>query len=205
MAAEAAIVNATKALRPLRDQLSNHYVFEEAVKKSLSLLYEKYVEGQNSLERALRSQIEAAPLLEGELKIWLQMIDRRLRPQMKVRNGWMLEFRRAMPLQVFTLILEAIKKARSTYGVTCKEEKLITTISYDRENRLIRDLSVLSQISRESVREFFTKKSKGKRKGTSEVVINSESPFSICFVKRTQQVVVRVHYKFINEYGYTFS
>ena len=76
MAAGDAIVNATKALRPLRDhdQLSNHYVFEEAVKKSLSLLYEKYVEGQNSLERALRSQIEAAPLLEGELKIWLQMI-----------------------------------------------------------------------------------------------------------------------------------
>jgi len=205
MAAEAAIVNATKAFRPLRDHLNNHYVFEEEVKRSLSLLYEIYVEGQSSLERAIKSQIEAAPLLEGELKIWLQMINRRLSPRMKVRSGWMLEFRHAMPLQVFTLILEAIKKARSTYGVTCKEEKLITTISYDRENRLIRDLSLLSQISRESVHEFFTKKNKGKRKGTSEVVISSESPFSICFVKRTQQVVVRVHYKFINEYGYTFS
>ena len=180
-------------------------MFEEAVKKSLSLLYEKFVEGQNSLEQALRSQIELAPLLEGELKMWLQMINRRLRPQMKVCNGWMLEFRRTMPLQVLTLILEAIKKARSAYGVTCKEEKLITTISYDREKRLIRDLSVLAQISRESVREFFTKKSKEKRKGTSEVVINSESPFLICFVKRTQQVMARVHYKFINEYGYTFS
>ena len=110
-----------------------------------------------------------------------------------------------MPLQVFTLILEAAKKARSAYGVTCKEEKIVTTISYDREKRLIRDLSVLAQINRESVREFFTKKSKGKRKGTSEVVINSESPFLICFVKRTQQVMVRVQYKFINEYGYTFS
>ena len=77
MAAEAVIVNATKALRPLRDQLSNPYVFEEAVKKSLSLLYEKFVEGQNSLEQALRSQnIEVAPLLEGELKMWLQMINR---------------------------------------------------------------------------------------------------------------------------------
>ena len=78
MATEAAIVNATKALRPLRDQLSNPYVFEEAVKKSLPLLYEKFVEGQNSLEQALRSQIEVAPLLEGELKMWLQMINRRL-------------------------------------------------------------------------------------------------------------------------------
>ena len=133
------------------------------------------------------------------------MINKRLRPQMKVRNGWILEFRRAMLLQVFTLILEVLKKAHSAYGITCKEEKLITTISYDREKRLIRDLSVLAQISRESVREFFTKKSKGKRKGTSEVVINSESPFVICFVKRTQHVMVRVHYKFINEYGYTFS
>ena len=92
------------------------------------------------------------------------MINRRLSPRMKVRSGWMLEFRHAMPLQVFTLILEAIKKARSTYGVTCKEEKLITTISYDRENRLIRDLSLLSQISRESVHEFFTKKTKEKER-----------------------------------------
>ena len=137
MTAEAAIVNVPKAFCPLRDHLNNHYMFEEEVKRSLSLLYEKYVEGQSSLERAIRSQIEAAPLLEGELKIWLQMINRRLSPRMKVRNGWMLKFRCAMPLQVFTLILEAIKKARSTCGVTCKEETLITTISYDRENRLI--------------------------------------------------------------------
>ena len=84
MAPEAAIVNTTKAFRPLRDYLNNHYMFEEEVKRSLSLLYEKYVKGQSSLERAIRSQIEAAPLLEGELKIWLQMINRRLSPQMKV-------------------------------------------------------------------------------------------------------------------------
>ena len=136
--------------------------------------------------------------------MWLQMINRRLRPQMKVRNGWMLEFRRAMPLQVFTLILEAEKKAVLPMESPAKKKNLLLQ-SHDREKRLIRDLSVLAQISRESVREFFTKKSKGKRKGTSKVVINSESPFLICFVKRTQQVMVRVHYKFINEYGYTFS
>ena len=35
---------------------------------------------------------------------------------MKVRNGWMLEFRRAMPLQVFSLILEVVKKARPACG-----------------------------------------------------------------------------------------
>ena len=205
MAAEKAISNVTKSLRPLRDYVVNHFMFEDEVKKSLTSLFEKHVEGKSSLERAIRSQIEAAPLLEGEMKIWLQMINRRLSPRMKVRDGWSLEFRRAMPLQVFTLIFEAVKKTRSTYGVTCKEENLITTISYDRENRLVRDLSVLSQMSRISVREYFTKKSRGKRKGTTDVVISSESPFSICYVKRTQQVVVKVHYKFTNEYGYTFS
>ena len=179
-------------------------MFEEEVKEVFLYFMKNTLRAKALWNEQLGPKLKQTTPGRG-IENFLQMINRRLSPRMKVRNGWMLEFRHAMPLQVFTLILEAIKKARSTYGVTCKEEKLITTISYDRENRLIRDLSLLSQISRESVREFFTKKNKGKRKGTSEVVISSESHFSICFVKRTQQVVVRVHYKFINEYGYTFS
>ena len=106
---------------------------------------------------------------------------------------------------IFTLILQGVKKARSAYGVFYKEEKHADTISYERENRLIRDFSQLSDLSSKSVREFMTKISKGVRKGTLELVVSSERPFTIIFVKRTQQVVVKVHYKFTNEFGYTFS
>ena len=59
--------------------------------------------------------------------------------------------------------------------------------------------------NRKSVLEFFTKKIKGPRKGTLQVVIGAETPFTISFLKRTQQVEISLYYKFTNEFGYTFS
>lgn len=205
MAAQDVILNATKALRPLRNQVDNFLVFEEEVKVTLYSLFEKHRAGQSSLKRARMSQLQAAALLEGEIKIWLKMIYRRLIPRMKARNAWMVEFKRAISLEIFTLILQGVKKAHSAYGVFYKEEKHADTISYERENRLNRDFSQLSDLSSKSVREFMTKISKGARKGTLELVVSSERPITIIFVKRTQQVVVKVHYKFTNEFGYTFS
>ena len=98
-----------------------------------------------------------------------------------------------------------MKKACSAYGVSHKEEKHADTICYDRENRLIRDFAKLSELSSDSVRKFLIKNSKGTRKGTLKVFISSETPFMITFIKRRQQVVVKAHYKFTNEFGYTFS
>lgn len=137
------------------------------------------------------------------MKIWGKMIYRRLSPRMKARNAWRVQFKRAMSVEVFSLILKAVKKARSSYGASYNEEN--KTISYDRENRLVRDFCKLSQLSRKSVLEFFTKKIQGPRKGTLQVVISAETPFTISFLKRTQQVEISVHYKFTNEFGYTFS
>ena len=121
------------------------------------------------------------------------MIYRRLIPRMKVRNTWMVEFKRAISSEIFTLILPGVKKARSAYGVFYKEENHADTISHDRENRLIRYFSQLSDLSRKSVREFVTKISKGARKGTLELVVSSERPFTIIFVKRTN-MMVKVHF-----------
>ena len=85
------------------------------------------------------------------------------------------------------------------------KKKNTDVIYYHRENRLIRDFAKLSELSSDSVREFLMKKSKGTSKGTSKVSISSETPFTITSIKRTQQVVVKAHYKFTNEFGYTFS
>ena len=205
MAAEEAVSNAIKALRPLRNNVDNVFAFEEEVKKTLNSLYEKYRRGQTSLEGARQSVIQVSLLLEREIKMWCKMIYRRLSPRMRARNAWRIQFKRAMSGEVFTFILQAVKNARSRYGVSYKEEKLIDTISYDRENRVLRDFSQMSESSRQSVQAFFTKKSKGARKGTLQVVISPETPFTISFLKRTQQVLISVHYKFTNEFGYTFS
>ena len=205
MASENATLNATEALRPLRNEVGNFFLFEDEVKTAPTSIFEKHCVGQSSLKRAKMSRIPASAVLEGEVKMWLKMLHRRLSPRMKARSAWTVEFKRAMSSEIFSLIFQNVKKARSAYGVSYKEEKHTGVIYYHRENRLIRDFAKLSELSSDSVREFLMKKSKGTSKGTSKVSISSETPFTITSIKRTQQVVVKAHYKFTNEFGYTFS
>ena len=93
MAAETAILNATKALRPLRNEVDNFILFEGEVKSVLASIIEKHRTGQNSLERAKLSRIPGSALLEGEVKIWLKMLHRRLSARMKARSAWTVEFK----------------------------------------------------------------------------------------------------------------
>lgn len=95
MAAEIAILNSLKALRPLRNEVDNFFLFEE-VKAVLASVIENHRVGQNSLKRAKMSRIPASALLEGEVKIWLKMLHRRLSPKIKARSAWTVEFKRAM-------------------------------------------------------------------------------------------------------------
>ena len=76
------------------------------------------------------SQIPATALLEGEVKMWLKMLHRRLSPRMKARSAWTVEFKRAMSSEIFSLILQMVKKARSAYGVVHNEEKHTDIIYY---------------------------------------------------------------------------
>ncbi|XP_029183340.2 uncharacterized protein [Acropora muricata] len=186
MAVERALSNVVKAVRPLRNDIDNLFAFGQEIRVAIKSLYDKYRAGQSSLEQARHSLIQVALILEGELKIWAKMIYRRLSPRMKARNAWRVQFKCAMSVEVFSLILKAVKKARSSYGVSYNEEN--KTISYDKENRLVRDFCKLSQLSRKL-----------------QVVISAETPFTISFLKRTQQVEISMHYKFTNEFGYTFS
>lgn len=137
----------------------------------------------------------------------LKMLHRRLTPRMKAHSAWTVEFKRAMSSEIFSLIVQSVKKACSAYGVWHKEEKHADIICYDQQNmyRLIRDFAKLSELSSDSVQEFLIKNSKGTIKGTSKVFISSETSFMITFIKRTQKVVVKAHYKFTNEFGYMFS
>ena len=185
-------MNATEALRPLRYEVSNFYLFEDEVKTALTSIFEKHCVSQSSLKRAKMSRIPASPVLEGEVKIWLKMLHRRLSPRMKARSAWTVEFKRAMSSEIFSSIFQCVKKARS-YGFSYKEEKHTDVIYYHRDTRLIRDFAKLSELSSDSVREFLMKKSKRTSKGTLKVSITSETPFTIIFIERTQQVVVKAH------------
>ena len=141
MAAKAEIISATRALCPLPNQVDNFILFESAVEKMISRLFEKYRSNQNSIETVRNSLLEVGLVIEPEVMLWLKKLHRRLSPRKKARNPWTVVVARDLPANIFGFIMEMIKKARSSYGVTHSESRRSDRIVCTEENRLIRDLS----------------------------------------------------------------
>lgn len=141
MAAKAEIISATRALSPLRNQADNFILFESEVEKMISCLFEKYRSNQNSIETVRNSLLEVGLVIEQEVMLWLKKLHRRLSPRKKARNPWTVVVARDLPANIFGFIVEMIKKARSSYGVTHSESRRSDRIVCTEENRLITDLS----------------------------------------------------------------
>lgn len=141
MAAKAEIISATRALSPLRNQADNFILFESEVEKMISRLFEKYRSNQNSIETVRNSLLEVGLVIEQEVMLWLKKLHRRLSPRKKARNPWTVVVARDLPANIFGFIMEMIKKARLSYGVTHSESRRSDRIVCTEENRLIRDLS----------------------------------------------------------------
>lgn len=140
MAAKAEIISATRALSPLRNQADNFILFESEVEKMISRLFEKYRSNQNSIETVRNSLLEVGLVIEQEVMLWLKKLHRRLSPRKKARNPWTVVVARDLPANIFGFIMEMIKKARLSYGVTHSESRRSDRIVCTEENRLIRDL-----------------------------------------------------------------
>ena len=183
----------------------NRFAFEDEVQNALYLLVEKHRVGTESIQEVLCSQIPARDIMLEEIQHWIATIKRRLTPRMKAHNAWQIEFKRDIPIQVFSLFLKAVRKARSAFGMTYRETRKAITIEYTEKKRLIRDLSGLGQITREALREYFNRNSRGKRRGSANVICNKDKPFAFKYVRKTSNVFVKCHYTFTNEFGFTFE
>ena len=124
---------------------------------------------------------------------------------MKAHNAWQIDFKRDIPIQVFSLFLKAARKARSAFGVSYTETRKAISIQYTEKKRLIRDLSGLGQITREALREHLSRSFRGKRRGSANVICNKDRLFAIQYMRKTSQVLVKCHYTFTDESGFTFE
>lgn len=169
------------------------------------MLVEKHRVDTGSIQEALCSKIPAREILLEEIQHCISVIKKRLSPRMKAHNAWTIEFKRDIPSQVFRLILKAVQKARNAFGVSCTETRKNISIQYTEKKRLTRDLTGLGQITRETLSEFFNRNFQGKRRGSANVICNKEKPFSIQYERRSSKVIVKCHYTFTNEFGFTFE
>ena len=116
------------------ENFQNRFAFEDEIKNSLQMLVEKHRVDTGSIQEALCSKIPAREILLEEIQHWISVIKKRLSPRMKAHNAWTIEFKRDIPSQVFRLILKAVQKARSAFGVTCTETRKNIPFSIQRRN-----------------------------------------------------------------------
>ena len=88
--------------------------------------------------------------------------------------------------------------------VSCTETRVKGEISYTKLNRLQRDFARLCDTTKESNGVYFSKGIKVPR-GNAKIIVSVDEPFVISYLKKKQQVMLRCHYNFTNEYGYTFE
>lgn len=204
MAAQSEISAAVRALRSLRCGVGNFILFEQEVKDALNSIFEKHQTEQNVFAQVRLSRIELGPVIEEEITIWLKSIQRRLRGRMRARDPWTIVFTRDIPQRIFKFFMEVVRNAVSSFGVSCTETRVTDAISYTKLNRLLRDFARLSDTTKESIEVYFSKVIKVPR-GNAKVIVSVDKPFVISFFKKKQQVMLKCHYNFTNEYGYTFE
>lgn len=205
MAAEDEIWAVVRALRPLRGRVENFVRFEEEVKETLASIFERHRAGQNVFGKVSRARVEVGSMIEVEIMIWLKTVHRRLKARMRARDPWTVHFTRQMPEEIFLSMMEVVKKAPSAFGVSHSETNVAYTISYSKETRLLRDFSKLCKTSRESVMSYLCRQTKAPRKGDAKIVVSTVKPFLLTYMKRKKHVVVKCHYIFTNEHGYSFQ
>ena len=205
MAAKDGIKEALYALRPLRGKVEKFFQFEKEVRETITSVFEKHRTVQDVFGKVCRSQIEVGPIIAAEISMVLKSVYRRLTSRMKAREPWTVTFTRDMPEEIFLSFMKVIKKAPSSFGVIHATTNVAYQLSYSKKTRLLRDFSKLCNTSRESVMSYLCKQTKAPRKGSTKVIVRLDKSFVLTYMKRKQHLIVKCHYIFTNEHGYSFQ
>ena len=181
------------------------FQFEEEVREIITSVFEKHCSGQDVFQKVCHSRIEVSSVIEVEISMLLKSVCRRLTARMKAREPWTVTFMRDMPEEIFLSVMEVVKKVPSAFGVIHTTTDLAYQLSYSKGTRLLRDFSKLYNTSREDVMSYLCKQTKAPRKGNVKVTVKLDKPFVLTYMKQNQHLIVKCHYIFTNEHGYSFQ
>ena len=181
------------------------FQFEEEVREIITSVFEKHCSGQDVFQKVCHSRIEVGSVIEVEISMLLKSVCRRLTARMKAREPWTVTFMRDMPEEIFLSVMEVVKKVPSAFGVIHTTTDLAYQLSYSKGTRLLRNFSKLYNTSREDVMSYLCKQTKAPRKGNVKVTVKLDKPFVLTYMKQKQHLIVKCHYIFTNEHGYSFQ
>jgi len=158
--------------RHLRPSIRIFLDFCEEAHGELAAVYHRHENGFHGMDKVLLSNAPVWPMISGEVLQWLSGIRRRMSANPKSRDPWTIEIKRDLPNDIFSSIKKAIQGAVSAFGVSVED----TVITYYHINRLLRNFSKFSSISRSQVDNKLKQTFGGKRKGfKAEVLVSKES------------------------------
>lgn len=83
----------------------------------MQLLVDKHQVGPGSITAVLCPQISAREIILEKTEHWITGIKSRLTPRIRGHNAWQIKLKQDMPIQLINLLLKAVRKARSLFGV----------------------------------------------------------------------------------------
>ena len=155
------------------------------------------------LKVILNAPIHCRLFLEDESKLWLTMINRRLRAKTSIRHPYRCEITRVIPFQVVSLMRDAILHPRNNVSsdVFPASNKKWLVVSFPSKQAVIVLLSMLSRQGVWNVESQLRKKLKGRVSGRAEVITNVEKDFAFIYKVKTSELTITFHYGVWNKHG----
>lgn len=163
------------------------------------------VAGLPEASHILNTQIHASAIMRSESRLWLEVINRRLAGQRRVRNPFQSEITRDIPHEFFRMLQRVTKSTEGfaepfvSFGADRKAE----TISFTTLRPAKQLFSLLSGLTEREVVKYFKRTLTGKKAGSKVCVLASEEK-KLTFVYKLSkgQLAISFHFGEWNTYGF---
>ena len=160
----------------------------------------------NSMKKVLESNINCGSILRSECRLWLEMVNRKLGGRPKIRNPYLGECKRDIPVDVFIALKAAIKASNVVQfqepNCYIGENRKGAVISLTSQRSVVMLFAILAGFGDAKVRNYFSRSLKGSRSGKSKLIVNRDKNFVFYYRYKQGKLVVEFHYGVWNASGY---
>ena len=160
-----------------------------------------------TMKRVLKSNVNCGSILRSECRLWLELVNRRLGGRPKIRNPYLGECKRDIPVDVFIALKAAIKASNVEQfkepNCYVAENRKGAVITFTSQTSVVMLFAILAGFGDAKVRKYFSRSLKGSRSGKSKLIVNRDKNFVSYYKYKQGKLVVEFHYGVWNASGYS--
>lgn len=160
----------------------------------------------NTMKKVLESNVNCGSILRSECRLWLEMVNRKLGGRPKIRNPYLGECKRDIPVDVFIALKAAIKASNFVQfkepNCYIAENRKGAVISLTSQRSVVMLFAILAGFGDAKVRKYFSRSLKGSRIGKAKLIVNRDKNFVLYYKYKQGKLVVEFNYGVWNASGY---